>query len=103
MKENWTALFEEVKSRGSFVSDAEFAAHLGVSRAHVSAWRRGKTDLGTITKLRLLDALGRESLHSAVLSLLSDLDPESGRSQQAALISRVGRSRQPRSAGPRSK
>lgn len=93
MKQDWSTLFDEVKARGDFVSDSEFAAHLGVSRAQISAWRRGKTDLGTITKLRLLDALGLGSLRAAVSSLLSESDPESGLSQQAELISRVKRSR----------
>jgi transcriptional regulator with XRE-family HTH domain len=89
-------LFDEVKTRCNFTSDAEFASHLGVSRAQISAWRCGKTDLGTITKLRLLDALGGESLHGALSSLLSESDPEWGMSQQAELISRVKRSRRKR-------
>jgi len=96
VKRNWVALFDEIKARGGFVSDAEFAAHLGVSRAQISAWRCGKTDLGTITKLRLLDALGGESLHTAVSSLLMDADPEYGALQQADLVARVKRSRRKR-------
>ncbi len=99
MKRNWVAVFEEIKTRGAFVSDAEFASHLGVSRAQISAWRRDKTDLGTLTKLRLLDALGGESLHTAVSSLLMDVDPEGGPSQQAELVARVRRSRRKRLVG----
>jgi transcriptional regulator with XRE-family HTH domain len=96
-------MFDELKTRGDYVSDAEFAGNLGVSRAQISAWRRGKTDLGTMTKLRLLDALGGESLHTAVSSMLSDSDPEFGESQQKALLARVRPGRRKRTSGPEPK
>jgi transcriptional regulator with XRE-family HTH domain len=99
VKRDWVAMFDELKTRGDYVSDAEFAAHLGVSRAQISAWRCGKTNLGTITKLRLLDALGGESLSTAVSSMLSDSDPEFGPSQQKALLARVRRKRHKRMPG----
>jgi transcriptional regulator with XRE-family HTH domain len=89
MKRDWSALFDELKTKGQFKSDAQLAEHLGVTRSHVSAWRNGKSDLGTITKLRVLDALGNDSLRSAVLSLLSDTHPDDGADKQLKLVSRL--------------
>lgn len=78
MKRDWFALFDELKQVGQFSSDARLAEHLGVTRAQISAWRNGKSDLGTIVKLRILNELGRDDLQSALASLLSDLEAPVG-------------------------
>lgn len=69
---DWHALYDDVKRLGEFGSDAQLAESLGLTRAQISAWRTGKSDLGTLAKLKILDALGHDSLRTAVLSLLPE-------------------------------
>lgn len=90
MKRNWSALFDELKVAGRFPSDAQLAASLGVSRSQISAWRKGKSDLGTLTKLRILDALGHDDLQSALASLLSETEPVEGSQRHRNLKAKVG-------------
>lgn len=91
MQFDWYGLFDELKHRGHFDSDAQLADSLMLTRAQISAWRTGKSDLGTLTKIKILDALGHDALRPAVLSLL----PEKSRVKQIAhhkrLIARVER------------
>ncbi|RFU45952.1 Crp/Fnr family transcriptional regulator [Paraburkholderia sp. DHOC27] len=88
---DWTALFDDVKAKGQFGSDAQLADSLGLSRAQISAWRTGKSDLGTLTKLKLLDVLGHADLRAAVLSLLPERNREQSIEQHLALVERVAR------------
>jgi CRP-like cAMP-binding protein len=81
MQFDWYELFDELKRRGHFGSDAQLAEGLGLTRSQISAWRTGKSDLGTLTKIKILDALGHDTLRSAVLSLL----PEKTREEQIGL------------------
>ncbi|RDK01033.1 Crp/Fnr family transcriptional regulator [Paraburkholderia lacunae] len=81
MQFDWYELFDELKRRGQFGSDAQLAEGLGLTRSQISAWRTGKSDLGTLTKIKILDALGHDTLRSAILSLL----PEKNREEQIGL------------------
>jgi transcriptional regulator with XRE-family HTH domain len=90
MKRDWPALFDELKRAGQFSSDAQLAEHLGVTRSQISAWRKGKSDLGSLTKLRILDALGHDDLQSALASLLSDTDPIDGLQRHRDLKAKIG-------------
>ncbi len=86
---DWHQVFNEIKSRGQFDSDAQLAESLGLSRAQISAWRTGRTTLGTLTRLKLLDALGHDSLRPALSSLYPDKDREDSIRRQANLVERV--------------
>lgn len=89
MEHDWDALVDELKALGRFRSDAQLAHYLGLIRAQVSAWRCGKTKLGTLTKVKIMDALG----HHNVRSMMASLFPEEGRDAaiqlHEALIARV--------------
>jgi CRP-like cAMP-binding protein len=85
MQHDWFALFDELKRAGHFSSDAQLAESLGLTRAQISAFRTHKSDLGTLTKIKVLDALGYEALRPALLSLL----PQKNRDQQAQLQERL--------------
>lgn len=93
MTSDWHALYENVKRLGQFGSDAQLAESLGLTRAQISAWRTGKSDLGTLAKLRILDALGQGTLRSAVLSLLPQQNRALLQGQHLALVERVARGR----------
>ncbi|CAJ0809429.1 hypothetical protein LMG19083_04931 [Ralstonia psammae] len=86
---DWQLTFDEVKRRGRFNNDAQVAESLGVTRAQISAWRTGKSDLGTLIKLKLLDALGVENLHSVLHSLYPVRNREDHIRRQARLVDRV--------------
>jgi CRP-like cAMP-binding protein len=86
---DWQQLFDEVKARGRFGSDAQLAEHLGLSRAQISAWRTGKSELGTLIKLKLLDALGHDSLRSVLQSLWPTKNRDELIRQHALLLERV--------------
>jgi CRP-like cAMP-binding protein len=89
MQFDWFELFDELKRRGQFGSDAQLAEALGLTRAQISAWRTGKSDLGSLTKLKVLDALGHDTLRSAVLSLLPEKNREDHIGLHEHLIARV--------------
>lgn len=89
MQFDWYELFDELKRRGHFDSDAQLADSLVLTRSQISAWRTGKSDLGTLTKIKILDALGHDTLRSAVLSLLPEKNREEQIRQQDHLIARV--------------
>lgn len=89
MRFDWYRLFDELKFRGSYDSDAQLADALMLTRAQISAWRNGKSDLGTLTKIKILDALGHDTLRSAVVSLLPEKNREQHLRQQERLIARV--------------
>ena len=72
MQFDWYQLFDELKRRGHFGSDAQLADSLGLTRSQISAWRKNKSDPGTLTKIKILDALGHDTLRSAVLSLFPE-------------------------------
>jgi transcriptional regulator with XRE-family HTH domain len=93
MTNDWHALYDEVKLLGDFGSDAQVAESLGLTRAQISAWRTGKSELGTLAKLRILDALGQDTLRSAVLSLLPHRNRALLEEQHLALVARVSRGR----------
>lgn len=92
MQFDWYELFDELKRRGRFNSDAQLADSLALTRSQISAWRNGKSDLGTLTKIKILDALGHDTLRSAVLSLVPEKNREEHIRQQQRLIERVNRS-----------
>ena len=92
MQFDWYELFDELKRRGRFNSDAQLADSLALTRSQISAWRNGKSDLGTLTKIKILDALGHDTLRSAVLSLVPEKNREEHIRQQQRLIARVNRS-----------
>jgi CRP-like cAMP-binding protein len=92
MQFDWYELFDELKRRGRFNSDAQLADSLVLTRSQISAWRTGKSDLGTLTKIKILDALGHDTLRSAVLSLVPEKNREEHLRQQQRLIARVHRS-----------
>ena len=91
MQFDWYELFDELKRRGRFNSDAQLADSLALTRSQISAWRNGKSDLGTLTKIKILDALGHDTLRSAVLSLVPEKNREEHIRQQQRLIERVNR------------
>lgn len=93
MTTDWHALYDDVKRLGEFGSDAQVAECLGLTRAQISAWRTGKSELGTLAKLRILDALGQDTLRSAVMSLLPQQDRAVLEKQHLALVERVSRGR----------
>lgn len=97
---DWNALFDEVKAKGQFGSDAQLADGLGLTRAQISAWRTGKSDLGTLTKLKLLDVLGHSDLRSAVLSLLPEKHRDQSIAQHLLLVERVNRGAKGRQPEP---
>ena len=97
---DWNALFDEVKAKGQFGSDAQLADSLGLTRAQISAWRTGKSDLGTLTKLKLLDVLGYADLRSAVLSLLPEKSRDHLIAQHLLLVQRVARGSQVHEEAP---
>lgn len=82
-------VFDEVKRLGRFDNDAQMAEGLGLTRAQISAWRTGKSDLGTLIKLKLLDALGVENLHSVLQCLYPVRHREDFIRLQARLVERV--------------
>ncbi len=86
---DWYALFDDVKTRGGFASDAQLADALHLTRAQISAWRNGKSDLGTLVKLRILDVLGHNDVRSAVLSLLPERNRDTLIQEHLALVRRV--------------
>ncbi|KVW59625.1 hypothetical protein [Burkholderia ubonensis] len=86
---DWHRVFDEVKLRGQFDSDAQLAEYLGLTRAQISAWRTGKSALGTLVRLKLLDALGYDSLRSALQSLYPTQDCDEQARRQARLVERV--------------
>ncbi len=86
---DWYALFDDVKRLGSFHSDAQLAEALALTRSQISAWRTGKSDLGTLAKLRILDALGHDDVRSAVLSLFPERNREALIRQHLDLVARV--------------
>ncbi len=86
---DWYALFDDVKTRGGFASDAQLAEALHLTRAQISAWRNGKSDLGTLVKLRILDVLGHSDVRSAVLSLLPERNRDTLIQEHLALVRRV--------------
>ena len=92
MQFDWYELFDELKRRGRFNSDAQLADSLALTRSQISEWRNGKSDLGTLTKIKILDALGHDTLRSAVLSLVPEKNREEHIRQQQRLIARVNRS-----------
>lgn len=92
---DWTTLFDDVKAKGQFGSDAQLADSLGLTRAQISAWRTGKSDLGTLTKLKLLDVLGHTDLRVSVLSLMPEKNREQLIAQHLALAERVARGAMP--------
>ncbi|PXW28600.1 Crp/Fnr family transcriptional regulator [Paraburkholderia caballeronis] len=94
MQFDWYGLFDELKRRGHFSSDAQLADSLMLTRAQISAWRTGKSDLGTLTKIKILDALGHDTLRSAVLSLLPEKNRQEQIAHHARLIARVERNGQ---------
>ncbi|XUW90620.1 helix-turn-helix domain-containing protein [Burkholderia sp. M6-3] len=96
---DWHALYDDVKRFGEFGSDAQLAESLGLTRAQISAWRTGKSDLGTLTKLKILDALGHDTLRSAVLSLLPEQNRKELERQHINLTARVSRGMQARDLG----
>src|SRR5471030_123700 len=96
MQFDWYELFDELKRRGRFNSDAQLADSLALTRSQISAWRNGKSDLGTLTKIKILDALGHDTLRSAVLSLLPEKNRQELIKRQEQLIARVNRSGEPR-------
>src|SRR5471030_2425279 len=96
MQLEWHQLFDELKRRGHFSSDAQLADSLGLTRSQISAWRKNKSDLGTLTKIKILDALGHDTLHSAVLSLLPEKNHQELIKRHEQLVARVNRSEQPR-------
>jgi CRP-like cAMP-binding protein len=89
MRHDWLALFDELKLAGHFKSDAQLAESLGLTRAQISAFRLHKSDLGTLTKIKILDALGYEALRPALLSLLPEKNREQHVQLQESLIERV--------------
>ena len=91
MQFDWYELFDELKRRGRFNSDAQLADSLVLTRSQISAWRNDKSDLGTLTKIKILDALGHDTLRSAVLSLVPEKNREEHITQQQRLIERVNR------------
>lgn len=95
MQFDWQKLFDEVKVLGQFSSDAQLAEHLGLSRAQISAWRTGKSELGTLVRLKLLDALGHDSLHSVMQSLWPVRNRDEQIRQHANLLERVSRGASP--------
>jgi CRP-like cAMP-binding protein len=92
MQFDWYDLFDELKRRGRFNSDAQLADSLALTRSQISAWRNSKSDLGTLTKIKILDALGHDTLRSAVLCLVPEKNREEHIRQQQRLIARVNRS-----------
>jgi CRP-like cAMP-binding protein len=89
MQHDWFALFDELKLAGHFKSDAQLAESLGLTRAQISAFRLQKSDLGTLTKIKVLDALGYDALRPALLSLLPEKNREQHAHLQKRLIERV--------------
>ncbi len=102
MQFNWQEKFDELKRKGRFSSDAQLAESLALTRAQISAWRNGKSDLGVLTKIRILDALGHDTLRSTVLSLLPSKHYDEHAKLQAQLIERVRRHESERDAPPAS-
>ncbi|MFT4511107.1 Crp/Fnr family transcriptional regulator [Caballeronia sp. 15711] len=96
MQLDWLQLFDELKRSGHFGSDAQLANSLGLTRSQISAWRKNKSDLGTLAKIKILDALGHDTLHSAVLSLFPEKNHEELIKRHEQLIARVNRSGQTR-------
>ncbi len=89
MRLDWSQLFDELKCRGRYDSDAQLADALMLTRAQISAWRNGKSDLGTLTKIKILDALGHNTLRSALVSLLPEKNREQHLIHQKHLIARA--------------
>jgi len=89
MQHDWFALFDELKLAGNFKSDAQLAESLGLTRAQISAFRMQKSDLGTLTKIKVLDALGYEALRPALVGLLPEKNREQHVHLQERLIERV--------------
>jgi hypothetical protein len=92
MQLDWFQFFDELKRRGHFASDAQLADSLGLTRSQISAWRKYKIDLGTLTKTKILGALGRDTLRSAILCLLPKKSQEliKRHEQRIARVNRSG-------------
>ena len=93
MRFDWSELFDELKREGQFGSDAQLADSLGLTRAQISAWRNGKSDLGILTKIKILDALGHDTLRTSLSSLLPEKNREAQAAQHARLLACIDRVR----------
>jgi transcriptional regulator with XRE-family HTH domain len=91
MQLDWFQLFDELKRRRHFGSDAQLADSLGLTRSRISAWRKNKSDLGTPTKFNILDALGHDTLRLAILSLLPEKNRQELIKLQEQPVARVNR------------
>ncbi|WP_224101016.1 Crp/Fnr family transcriptional regulator [Paraburkholderia caribensis] len=89
-------MFDNVKAFAGLSSDAQLAEALNLTRSQISAWRTGKSDLGTLAKLRILDVLGQDDVRSAVLSLFPDRERSLLIKQHLELAARVSQGIQQR-------
>lgn len=68
----WLNALESLKRSAEFVEDKDLAAYLKVPPSTLSDFRRGKAEISSRIKLKLLDHLGFHSIVSGIEYLLRD-------------------------------
>ena len=66
---DWVELAATVMERLGLTQDKELAALLQVKPQNISNWRNGRSQLGTIPKLIILDKLGYTYARDALLAI----------------------------------
>ena len=68
----WLDALESLKKSAGFIEDKELAAYLGIPPSTLSDFRRGKAEISSRIKLRILDHLGFHRIASGIEFLLRD-------------------------------
>lgn len=68
----WLEALESLKRSAGFIEDKELAAYLGIPPSTLSDFRRGKAEISSRIKLRILDHLGFHRIVTGIEFLLKD-------------------------------
>lgn len=68
----WLDALESLKKSAGFIEDKELSAYLGIPPSTLSDFRRGKAEVSSRIKLRILDHLGFHRIASGIEFLLRD-------------------------------
>lgn len=68
----WLEALESLKRAAGFIEDKELAAYLGIPTSTLSDFRRGKAEISSRIKLKILDHLGFHRIVSGIEFLLRD-------------------------------
>lgn len=77
---DWPSLVEQLTAKFGISQDKQLAELLGVVPSQITNWRKGRSDLGVVTKLVILEKLG----HGFARQALRAIVPERSRAQRNA-------------------